>query len=218
MSHPVRKQAQVTPSCQLLRKSSLLKKVAFSKSTLHAKMTVGGPYHDPDFPLPFYFPKSRVPMWRESEVDAWIAKSVERYRQDSRGTPVEAMPGLEPSPPVAGGPADAVPDTQHLCNEPSGAVDMAASREAIAKAEPPSALIDQRKPALAISKPKVLLSHPIRSGFSNSALQERAPQAEAANPQQYLAGEPVAQPRWMQGAEPAPLSRGWWGRNGNFDI
>lgn len=134
MSQPVRKQALATLSHQLLRKSSVLKKVAFSKSTLHAKMAVGGPYYDPDFPLPFYFPKSRTPLWHESDVDTWIEMSAIRYRKASKDAAVDCMPSLElrpneanvqvampaqaPSPSDAKGSAADIPETCEALIEP----------------------------------------------------------------------------------------------------
>ena len=60
---------------QLIRKKRLLEKVPFSKSTLHAKMIEGGRFHDHTFPRPIYFPNSRIPFWREADVDDWITAS-----------------------------------------------------------------------------------------------------------------------------------------------
>ncbi len=67
---------------QLIRKKRLLEKVPFSKSTLHAKMAKGR-YQDTTFPLPIYFPNSRIPYWREAAVDSWIALAERRSHQGS---------------------------------------------------------------------------------------------------------------------------------------
>lgn len=66
---------------QLIRKKRLLEKVPFSKSTLHAKMIEGGRFHDHTFPRPIYFPHSRIPFWREADVDDWITASECRLEQ-----------------------------------------------------------------------------------------------------------------------------------------
>jgi predicted DNA-binding transcriptional regulator AlpA len=66
---------------QLIRKRRLLEKVPFSKSTLHAKMIEGGRFHDHTFPRPIYFPNSRIPFWREADVDDWITASECRSQQ-----------------------------------------------------------------------------------------------------------------------------------------
>lgn len=68
---------------QLIRKRRLLEKVPFSKSTLHAKMIEGGRFHDKTFPRPIYFPNSRIPFWREADVDDWITVSACRSQQTS---------------------------------------------------------------------------------------------------------------------------------------
>lgn len=67
---------------QLIRKKRLLEKVPFSKSTLHAKMAKGR-YQDTTFPLPIYFPNSRIPYWREAAIDNWIALAERRSHQGS---------------------------------------------------------------------------------------------------------------------------------------
>ncbi|TPG20737.1 helix-turn-helix transcriptional regulator [Variovorax guangxiensis] len=67
---------------QLIRKKRLLEKVPFSKSTLHAKMAKGR-YQDTTFPLPIYFPGSRIPYWREAAIDSWIALAESRSRHGS---------------------------------------------------------------------------------------------------------------------------------------
>ncbi|PLC02870.1 hypothetical protein CY658_23445 [Variovorax sp. RO1] len=67
---------------QLIRKKRLLEKVPFSKSTLHAKMAKGR-YQDTTFPLPIYFPNSRIPYWREAAIDSWIALAESHSRQGS---------------------------------------------------------------------------------------------------------------------------------------
>lgn len=65
---------------QLIRKSRLLEKVPFSKSTLYTKLLNRGPRHDPTFPQPIYSPNSRIPFWREADVDNWIT-ALERHSQ-----------------------------------------------------------------------------------------------------------------------------------------
>ena len=67
--------------CALIRKKRLLELVPFSKTTLHAKLTEGGPYEDPTLPRPIYLPNSRTPFWRESEVLAWIECCTSACRQ-----------------------------------------------------------------------------------------------------------------------------------------
>lgn len=67
---------------QLIRKKRLLEKVPFSKSTLHAKLAKGR-YQDTTFPRPIYFPNSRIPYWRETAVDDWIAMAERRSLQGS---------------------------------------------------------------------------------------------------------------------------------------
>ncbi|WP_157609026.1 helix-turn-helix transcriptional regulator [Variovorax sp. Root411] len=62
-----------------MRKQRLLKKIPFSKSTLHAKLDPKSPYFDSSFPRPIYFPGSRIPYWDEATVDAWIAASAGQH-------------------------------------------------------------------------------------------------------------------------------------------
>lgn len=66
---------------QLIRKSRLLEKVPFSKSTLYAKLLNAGPYHDPTFPRPIYSLNSRIPFWREADLDDWITAFERRSQQ-----------------------------------------------------------------------------------------------------------------------------------------
>ncbi|MFM9925459.1 hypothetical protein VLK31_20890 [Variovorax sp. H27-G14] len=70
-------------SYQLIRKKRLLEKVPFSKTTLHAKMAKG-PYQDTTFPLPIYFPNSRIPYWPEDAIDNWIALAERRSFQGNK--------------------------------------------------------------------------------------------------------------------------------------
>lgn len=58
----------------LLRKTELLTKLKISKSTLHAKLNPRSRYHDPSIPRPRYLERSRIPLWSEQEVDAWLIK------------------------------------------------------------------------------------------------------------------------------------------------
>jgi len=69
----------------LIRKKRLLELVPFSKTTLHAKLTEGGLYEDASFPKPIYFPNSRTPFWRESEVLAWIEACAQSSRACETG-------------------------------------------------------------------------------------------------------------------------------------
>lgn len=56
----------------LIRKKRFLEKVPFSKSTLHAKLDRRSRYYDASMPRPFYMLASRIPLWDEAAVDAWL--------------------------------------------------------------------------------------------------------------------------------------------------
>lgn len=69
----------------LIRKNDLLDKLKISKSTLHAKLDVRSRYHDPSIPRPRYLERSRIPLWSEQEVNAWLTKLF-----DDQNGPTEA--------------------------------------------------------------------------------------------------------------------------------
>ena len=64
-----------------MRKQHLLKKIPFSKSTLHAKLDPKSPYYDSSFPTPIYFPGSRIPYWDAAAVDAWVEALIKEAKQ-----------------------------------------------------------------------------------------------------------------------------------------
>lgn len=70
--HAPIQEAYSRPKVSFIRKSMLLEKLPFSKTTLHAKLEEGGPYHDPSFPRPVYMNNSRMPLWDEAKVDVWM--------------------------------------------------------------------------------------------------------------------------------------------------
>ncbi len=72
MTQTIQQLTHAVRGAQLIRKKRLLEKLQFSKSSLHAKMTEGSLYYDSTFPRPIYFPHSRIPLWSEEEIDAWI--------------------------------------------------------------------------------------------------------------------------------------------------
>lgn len=57
---------------RMMRKAELLKKLPLSKSTLHAKLDRRSRYYDASMPRPFYLHGSRIPLWDEAAVDAWL--------------------------------------------------------------------------------------------------------------------------------------------------
>lgn len=67
---------ELKSAVQLIRKRRLLEKLTFSKSTLHDLMK-----RDSSFPRAIYLTGSRIPLWREIEIDEWIALSAQRPRQ-----------------------------------------------------------------------------------------------------------------------------------------
>lgn len=57
---------------RMMRKAELLQKLPLSKSTLHAKLDRRSRYYDASMPRPFYLHGSRIPLWDEAAVDAWL--------------------------------------------------------------------------------------------------------------------------------------------------
>lgn len=92
MSQTIQNLVQAVRNSLLIRKKHLLEKVLFSKSTLHAKLNKDSPYFDETFPPPFYLPKSRTPLWRECDVDDWIARA-ERNSRIARPNEIQIARG-----------------------------------------------------------------------------------------------------------------------------
>ena len=66
---------------KLIRRKRVLEILDISNTWFYAKLFVGGPYYDETMPRPIYFPKSRIPYWREADVYDWIAAAERQSQQ-----------------------------------------------------------------------------------------------------------------------------------------
>jgi hypothetical protein len=89
---------QQAPYPGRLRKDEVLQITRLSKTMLHARMNEQSPYYDESFPLPFYYPKSRIPYWDQDALFKWLRTAgQQRGRNRSKtaaqhGTPLGALP------------------------------------------------------------------------------------------------------------------------------
>lgn len=89
---------QQAPYPGRLRKDEVLQITRWSKTMLHARMDEQSPYHDESFPLPIYYPKSRIPYWDQDALFTWLRTAGQQRRPNrsktaaQRGTPVGGLP------------------------------------------------------------------------------------------------------------------------------
>lgn len=89
---------QQAPYPGRLRKAEVLQITRSSKTMLHARMDEQSPYYDESFPLPFYYPKSRIPYWDQDALFKWLRTAgQQRPRKRSKtaaqqSTPLGAVP------------------------------------------------------------------------------------------------------------------------------
>lgn len=89
---------QQAPYPGRLRKDEVLHITRLSKTMLHSRMDEQSPYYDESFPLPFYYPKSRIPYWDQDALFKWLSTAGrQRPRNRSKtaaqqGMPLDALP------------------------------------------------------------------------------------------------------------------------------
>jgi prophage regulatory protein len=68
---------------RLIRRKQLEEKIGLGRSAIYDRLNKKSPSYDPEFPRPIELGSGKNPpiAWDESEVDAWIAKQIERSRQ-----------------------------------------------------------------------------------------------------------------------------------------
>lgn len=68
---------------RLIRRKQLEEKIGLGRTAIYDRMNPKSASHDPEFPRPIELGIGKNPpvAWNESEVDAWIAKQIQRSRQ-----------------------------------------------------------------------------------------------------------------------------------------
>ena len=70
---------------RLLRKAQVLERTCLGRTKLHDLIRAGG------FPAPAVYLSERLPVWRESDVSAWIEARVANSTGAQRASVVERM-------------------------------------------------------------------------------------------------------------------------------
>lgn len=89
---------QQVPYPGRLRKDEVLQITRMSKTMLHARLDELSPYYDESFPLPIYYPKSRIPYWDQEALFTWLRTAGQQRRPNrsktaaQRRTPVGGLP------------------------------------------------------------------------------------------------------------------------------